>query len=90
MWLWRGGDRRGCGVQPLTLLWLPAIPLALAELLVGNMAEVEVGELPPVEEGVMRLSYGDHRRPGGAGVGSNPGEESKVRSVQSGEMMSLP
>ena len=54
------------------------------------MADVEVGELPPVEEGVMRLSHWDHRRPGGACVGSNPGEESKVRSVQSGEITSLP
>ena len=90
MWLWSGGDSLGCGVQPLTLLWFTTIPLALVEVLVENMAEVEVGELPPVEEGVMRLSYWDQRRPGGAGVGSNPGEESNVRSVQSGEITSLP
>ena len=54
------------------------------------MAEVEVGELPPLEEGVIPLSYWDQRRPGGAGVGSNPGEGSKFMSVQSGEITSLP
>ncbi len=65
------------------------MPLALVEVLVENMAEVEMGGLPPVEEGVMRLSYWDHRMPGWAGVESNPGE-SNVKSVQSGEIASLP
>lgn len=44
-----------------------------------------------VEVATLR-SYWDQIRvdPGGAGAGSNPGGESKVKSVQSGEMTSLP
>lgn len=78
----------GCGVS-LRLTLRPPTPLLL---LLGNMAPL-VGELPAVEDGVMRLSYCDHSRPGGAGVGSNVGESPNGRLLEeesAGETASAP